>query len=117
MIKNKKVIWIGDSKERLKEFPEDVQKGIGYALGFAQRGETHPHAKLLKGLGSGVFEIIENSNSGTYRAIYVVQLSNELYVLHVFQKKSKKGIETPQKEINLIKERLKRAKELSKYEL
>jgi phage-related protein len=64
----------------------------------------------MKGLGSGIFEIVDNFNTDTYRAVYAVQLANNLYVLHVFQKKSKQVIKTPKKEIDLIKERLKQAK-------
>ena len=108
--KVKQVVWIGDSRKQLKKFPIKVQRNIGYALYFAQRGELHPSAKPMKGLGSGIFEIVDNFNTDTYRAVYGVQLANNLYVLHVFQKKSKQGIKTPKKEIDLIKERLKQAK-------
>ncbi|MGD0466202.1 MAG: type II toxin-antitoxin system RelE/ParE family toxin [Gammaproteobacteria bacterium] len=109
----KKVIWVGDSIKQLKKFPIKVQRNIGYALYFAQRGELHPNAKPIKGFGSGIFEIVENFNSDTYRTVYAVQLAHGLYVLHAFQKKSKQGIKTPQKELDLIKDRLKRAKELA----
>jgi phage-related protein len=111
--KVKQVVWIGDSKKQLKKFPIKVQRNIGYALYFAQRGELHPNAKPMKGLGSGIFEIVDNFNTDTYRAVYGVQIAYNLYVLHVFQKKSKKGIKTPKKEIDLIKERLKQAKEVA----
>ena len=66
---DRKVVWIGDSKKRLKEFPEEVQKGVGYALHFAQNGDMHPHIKPFKGLGSGLFEIVEDFLSSTYRAV------------------------------------------------
>lgn len=107
----KKVIWVGDSKKKLRNFPEEIKKGIGYALSFAQKGEMHPSAKPLKGFGSGVLEVVENAKSGTYRAVYTVQLGNEIYVLHTFQKKSTTGIATPKKELDLIKQRLILAKE------
>jgi phage-related protein len=109
----KEVVWLGNSRRKLKEFPVEVQRGIGYALYFAQRGETHPSAKPFKGHGSGIFEIVEDFRTDAYRAVYAVQLGKKLYVLHAFQKKSSKGIKTPQREIDLIRERLRQAKELA----
>lgn len=106
----KRIIWIGDCKERLKTFPEEVRRYVGYALSFAESGEKHPAAKPLKGI-KGVFEIVVDSKSGTYRVVYAIKINDELYVLHAFQKKSKTGIAIPKKEIDLIKERLKKAKE------
>jgi phage-related protein len=82
---------------------------IGYALSVAQFGEKHPSAKSLKGLGSGVLEIIENHQGDTYRAAYTVRFKDRIYVLHCFQKKSKKGAKTPQHVMDLIKDRLKHA--------
>jgi len=110
----KKLSGLEIQKKKLRNFPEEIKKGIGYALGFAQKGEMHPSAKPLKGLGSGVLEVVENAKSGTYRAVYTVQLGNEIYVLHTFQKKSKTGIATPKREIDLIKQRLILAKEYDK---
>ena len=107
----KQVIWVGNAKKKLKKFPESVQKDIGYALYFAEKGGLSPIAKPLKGIGSGVFEIRATHKTNTYRAVYTVKIGERIYVLHCFQKKSKKGIETPKKEIKLIKERLKMAKE------
>lgn len=104
--------FIGNSQEMIAEFPQAVKKKVGYALRFAQWGLKHEHAKPFKGLGSGVFEIVEDFSSDTYRAVYVVRLKHAIYVLHAFQKKSKVGIKTPQKEIDLIKARLKIAKEI-----
>lgn len=105
----KKIIWMGNSKEKLIEFPEEVRRNIGYALSFAEKGEKHPSAKPLKAF-DGVFEIVENAKSGTYRAVYAAKINDFLYILHVFQKKAKQGISTPKKEIALIRERLIRAK-------
>ena len=83
---------------------------FGYALYLAQAGGKHPAAKPLKGFGSaGVLEVVEDHQSGTYRAVYTVRLKDSVYVLHVFQKKSKTGIETPQKDIDLVKARLQTA--------
>ena len=84
---------------------------MGYALGVAQLGGKHPHAKLWKGEGPGVFEIVEDHRGDTYRAVYTVQFAEVVYVLHAFQKKSKAGIKTPQDEVKLIGERLKRAQQ------
>lgn len=109
----KKILWLGDSKKSLMGFPNEVRVAIGYALGFAQRGEMPSNAKPLKGLGSGVFEIVKDAQSGTYRAVYTVQLGDMLYVLHAFQKKSTRGIRTPLKERVLIEQRLKLAKVLA----
>ena len=104
--------WVGSSHEDLKEFPADVQDEMGYALYIAQIGDKHPKAKPLKGF-SGVMEIRSNYASDTYRAVYTTKVGDKIYVLHAFQKKSKKGIQTPKKEINLIKRRLQRAQKLA----
>lgn len=95
--------------------PEDVQDGFGFALYMAQCGGKHPDAKPLKGFGgAGVLEIVEDHNSDTYRAVYTVRFADAVYVLHVFQKKSKKGIATPQDDISKIKARLAMAEEMHK---
>jgi phage-related protein len=85
---------------------------MGYALYLAQIGAKYAGAKPLKGLGPGVLEIIADHRSDTYRAVYTVRFADRVYVLHVFQKKSKQGIATPQSEIELVRRRLKRAAEL-----
>lgn len=109
---SKPVVWIGSSLDNLKEFPEEVQGEIGYALYLAQTEKKHILAKPLKGFGgAGVLEIVTNFDSDTYRAVYTVKLAGVVYVLHAFQKKSKRGITTPKKDIDLIKERLKKAKQ------
>src|SRR5690606_7377772 len=92
-------------------FPQGVQTDMGYALGLAQLGTKHPNAKPWKGEGPGVFEIVEDHVGDTYRAVYTVRFAGAVYVLHAFQKKSKTGIKTPQEDIKLIKERLKRAQQ------
>jgi phage-related protein len=108
----KPVVWIGRSRTDLASFPEDVKDAIGYALYIAQRGGKHADAKPLRGFGSaGILEIIEDHAGDTYRAVYTVRLAGRIYVLHVFQKKSKAGIKTPKPEIELIRSRLKRAEE------
>ena len=108
------VRWVGDSKERLQTFPAPVRKDIGHALYRVQIGEIPPSAKPMIGIESGVFEIVDNYGTGTYRAVYTVKIGRSVYVLHCFQKKSKRGIRTPKKEIDLIKRRLRRAKEMEK---
>ena len=108
----KPVVWIGRTKADLSSFPEDVKDTIGYALYIAQRGGKHADAKSLRGFGgAGILEIVEDHASGTYRVAYTVRLAGRIYVLHVFQKKSKTGIKTPKPEIELIRSRLKRAEE------
>ena len=106
------VEWIASSLDDLKDFPEEVQEAIGYALYLAQCGEKHPDAKPFKSFkGAGVLEVIENFDGDTYRAVYTVKFKGVIYVLHAFQKKSKHGIATPKQDIELIKARFKRAEE------
>ena len=91
-----------------------MQQSIGYALELAQKGEKHGDAKPLKGFkGAGVLEIVSNFDGDTWRAIYAVRLKDAVYVLHVFQKKSKSGIKTSKRDIDLVADRLKAAQELS----
>ena len=110
----KSLKWIGSSKKDLLGFPEEVRSEIGFALYTAQLGETHESAKMFKGYGSGIYEIVSDYDKNAYRAVYVVNLGNAVYVLHKFQKKSKKGIATPKEEVNVIKERLKQIKQTLK---
>lgn len=107
----KPIIWIGSSRQDLRDFPESVRSAVGFALYRAQQGKKHDRTKPLKGFdGAGVLEVVEDDNGDTYRAVYTVKFAGIVYVLHAFQKKSKQGIKTPQSDINLIKQRLKRAK-------
>ncbi len=107
---DKQLDWIGSSREDIRQFPEDVKDDIGFALREAQQGKKPASAKPLKGFkGAGILEIIEDHRSDTYRAVYTVKFAEVVYVLHCFQKKSKKGIETPKQEIELIERRLKAA--------
>jgi phage-related protein len=103
---------MGDSLQRLQDFPEDVQDEMGFALFQAQTGEKHLKAKLLKGLGGGLLEVVSDHRGDTFRAVYTVRLAGKVYVLHAFQKKSKTGIATPKAEIELVRQRLKRAIEM-----
>lgn len=109
----KPVEWVGSSRKDMKAMPENVQDVFGFALYLAQLGDKHPDAKPLRGFsGAGVLEIIENFSSNTYRAVYTVRFDDAVYVLHVFQKKSKHGIATPQEEMEKIKARLKMVEEM-----
>ncbi len=103
---------MGNSLAVLREFPQPVQEEIGYALYLAQVGGKHSNAKPLKGLGSGVLEVVSDHRGDTYRAVYTVRLAGKVYVLHAFQKKSRRGIATPKSELDLVSQRLKRAIEL-----
>lgn len=108
----KSIIWIGSSRKSLKSFPAEVKDVIGYALYQAQVGRKAPSAKPLAGFGgAGVVEIVEDYQTDTYRAVYTVRFSDAVYVLHAFQKKSKKGIATPKTDLALIRQRLKFAEE------
>jgi phage-related protein len=101
------VIWLGSSLRDLRMFPPTVRRDIGYALYAAQHGETDPSAKPLRGFGSAsVLEITAQHRGDTWRAVYTVLYSEAVYVLHAFQKKSKRGIATPQREVELIRQRL-----------
>ena len=87
-----------------------MRREIGFALYFAQMGDKHDSAKPLKGFGgAGVLEVVEDHAGDTYRAVYTVRLAGTVYVLHAFQKKSKKGIATPRHDLDLIRERLRQA--------
>jgi len=97
--------WLGNSLDNLKKFPEYVQKDMGDDLQTVQWGGTPDSAKHFKGVGAGVYELVESHDSNAYRAVYAVKLGRKVYVLHAFQKKSKQGIKTPQSDVNLIKKR------------
>jgi phage-related protein len=110
--KIKTIVWIGSSLRDLKSFPAEVKDMFGYALYQAQLGGKALSAKPLSGFGgAGVLEIAEDVQTSTYRAVYTVKFSKAVYVLHAFQKKSKKGIATPKPDIDLVKQRLKLAEE------
>jgi phage-related protein len=105
--------FIGSSREDLSEFPTNVKNCIGFALRVAQKGGKHPDAKPLRGFkGAGVLEIVSDFDGNTFRAVYTVKIRSIIYVLHAFQKKSKKGIATPKAEIDKIRRRLREAESL-----
>jgi phage-related protein len=108
----KPVRWVGTSKEDLSDFPVEVRRRVGGALWEAQVGRKAPYAKPLRGFGdAGVLEIVDDFDGDAFRAVYTVRFAKIVYVLHAFQKKSKRGIATPKSELELIDRRLKRARE------
>jgi phage-related protein len=106
------LFWVGSSKKDLKGFPLAVRRTMGFALFQAQAGGKHVDAKPLKGFGgAGVLEVVEDHQGSTFRSVYTVKFAGAVYVLHAFQKKSKKGVKTPKAELDLIRRRLKAAEE------
>jgi phage-related protein len=103
------LFWIRSSLKDLEKFPAEVREHVGYALSAAQFGGKHQDAKPWKGDGAGVFEVVEDFRSDTFRAVYTVRFEEAVYVLHAFQKKSTKGIATSQADRELIAKRLKDA--------
>lgn len=101
------LFWEGSSKKDFKEFPIPVQKDLGVALFVVQLGHTPGSAKPWKGLGAGVYELVEDHRGDTFRAVYTVRVGDAVHVLHAFQKKSKSGVATPQPDVQLIERRLK----------
>jgi phage-related protein len=103
----KPLYWIGSSLKDITRFPPDVLRSVGFALSAAQYGRKHLAAKPWKGEGPGILEIVKDYDGDTFRAIYTVRFARAVYVLHVFQKKSPRGIETRQSDVVLVRERLK----------
>jgi phage-related protein len=104
------LFYVGSSERDLSDFPQEVKDSCTLGLIVALKGQKYYKAKPLRGFGgNSVLEIVEDHRSGTYRAVYTVKFKKAVYVLHAFQKKSKKKIETPKQDIELIKKRLKRA--------
>ena len=103
--------WVGSSKKDFLALPGPVKDEMGNALGLAQFGGKHPSAKPWKGQGPGVFELVEDHDGDTYRAVYTVRFREVVYVLHAFQKKSPSGIRTAQADVDLIERRLRSAQQ------
>ena len=107
--------WIGSCHKDLMALPTSVRRMFGYALSLAQAGDQHDAAKVLKGFrGAGVLEVVEDDVGGTYRAVYTVKFKEAVFVLHCFQKKSKRGIATPKEDMDIIQARLKVAQAFAK---
>ena len=110
----KPLYFIAGSYKDLMALPAPVRRFFGYALDIAQCGGKHDAAKVLHGFGSaGVRELVEDDEGGTYRAVYTVQFAHAVFVLHCFQKKSKRGIATPKEDMDIIRARLKVAEALA----
>ena len=107
------VVWLGNSKKNIRDFPKGAQKLLGDELQLIQFGGMPKDTKPFKGVGSGVLEIALRYASDAYRVVLAVQIGKRIYVLHAFQKKSKKGIETPKRDVDLIKKRYTEAQELA----
>jgi phage-related protein len=112
--KTRPVSWIKAALNEFGSFPEGAQSVCLAALTIAAEGGKADIAKALQGLGFGVFEIALAFKGDAFRVVYAVELADEIWVVHAFQKKSTKGIKTPKHEINLIKNRLKTLKEMLK---
>ena len=107
------IVWIGSSRRDLSAFPRPVRREMGVALFTAQQGQADPAARPMKGFGgASVIEIASDYRSDTWRAVYTVRFAEAVYVLHAFQKKSKRGIATPKEDLDLIKHRLAEAERL-----
>ena len=112
--KRKPLEWVVGSYKELMALPLDVRKFFGHAFDLAQRGGRHEKAKTLTGFGgAGVLEVVEDDADGTYRAVYTVKFAEAVFVLHCFQKKSKRGIATPKEDMDLIRVRLKAAEAMA----
>ena len=109
----KKLVWLVDTLDTLKGFPQGVRQKLGFALYQARIGQKYENAKQLRGFDMPVWEARADDASGTFRAMYAVHFQEEVYVLHAFQKKSKSGIATPRREIDLIRKRLKLARNIA----
>jgi phage-related protein len=111
----KPLYWVGSTKQDLLALPSGVVDVFGYALYQAQIGSKHAQAKPLQGFGSaGVLEVVEDWRGNTYRAAYTVHFAAGVFVLHVFQKKAKRGVATPKADLDLIRARLKAAEQAAK---
>lgn len=106
------VSWIKSARKDFEEFPQAVQADILSALTMVAEGVTPGVAKPLKTLEGGVFELALRHRGDAFRAVYALKIDSDIWVIHTFQKKSKRGIKTPQMEIDLIRERLKRLQEV-----
>jgi phage-related protein len=110
------VVWLGNSRRNMQAFPADARRTIGGELQLMQYGGMPKDAKPFKGIGSGVMEIAIRHDGEAYRTVVALQLGRAIYVLHAFQKKSKRGIATPKQDVDLIKQRYKEAQELAEDE-
>lgn len=106
------ISWVRAAQKEFLTFPQAVQERMKFALEIAATGQMADIAKPMKGFEGGVYEIALPHRGDAFRAVYAVKLGNDLWVIHAFQKKSTQGIKTPQHDVDVIRERLKRLKEL-----
>ena len=114
MRNTRNISWVRAARRDFEDFPKDVQRDMLDALTVAAEGGKSEKAKPFKGVDGGVFEIAMRYRSDAFRALYAVKIDVDIWVIHAFQKKSKSGIKTPQMEVDLIRDRLKRLKEALK---
>ena len=107
----KPIEWVGSSRSDLSGFPDAVREVFGFALYQAQVGLRHRDVKPLRGLGSNILEVVSRYDGDSFRVFYTVRFKGVVYVIHALQKKSKRGRATPKPEIDLIRSRLKTAKQ------
>ena len=112
MTETRPISWVKAARKEFDAFPSDVQLAALRSLTIAAEGQKADNAKPLAGLGNGIVEIVLRHRTDAFRVVYATQIGDELWVVHAFQKKSKSGIKTPQHEIDLIRFRIKRLKEL-----
>ena len=106
-IRERRLEWVASSYKDLMALPQEVRRRFGYALSLAQMGDQDDAAKVLHGFGgTGVLEVVEDDAGGTYRAIYTVRFAEAIFVLHCFQKKSKRGVATPKPDMDIVRARL-----------
>ena len=112
MVRNtRKINWVEGALKAFLQFPPDAQDRAATALTFVAEGATPDIAKPLTGLGSGVWELVLSARGDAYRVVYALRLDEDIWVVHAFQKKSKKGIATPKSEVDLVRQRMKRLRE------
>ena len=107
----RRVSWLKAALRAFEDFPEQICRQIAFGLDRAAGGGKADNAKPLHGIDGGVFEVTADDRSGTYRAVYALKVGDDIWVVHAFHKKSVRGIKTPQREIDLIRERIKRLRE------
>ncbi len=106
------ISWVKAARRDFEEFPDVVQEDMLSALTIAADGSKSDRAKPFKGAEGGVFEIAQKYRGDAFRVIYAIKIGTDIWVIHAFQKKSKTGIKTPQMDVDIIRERLKRLKEV-----
>jgi len=104
------ILWLPAAAKAFADFPEEVRRRIARALDIAAQGQMADSAKPMKGLEGGVFEVAIAYRNDAFRTVYAVKIGADIWVIHAFQKKSRQGIKTPQHEIDVLRERLRRLK-------